>query len=149
MTTLVSLVAAAEGRYVAAARELEAAWHIYVAWESAEPLRRRNRWWHASAAWDAPLAAAIERAWHSPHLHVQLLDYDTPDEDAASVPLLAELSLLHHATADAAHTRQAAMEQALQAAQAALDAERAKYRELLAADRVTRATYSSRSLTPN
>jgi len=82
MTTLVSLVAAADGRYVAAAHEGAAEWHIYVAWESGERLRRRTRWWNASAVWDAALVAAIERAWHSPHLHVQLLDYDTPDEEA-------------------------------------------------------------------
>ncbi|SHO76714.1 Hypothetical protein MSYG_1052 [Malassezia sympodialis ATCC 42132] len=181
MTALASIVPAADGRYVVAAHESETAWHIYVAWESADLRRRRTCWWHAPAIWDASLAAAIQRAWDQPHLHVQLLDYDTPDEDTeaqesmaescmltihtaqgphvvtllpcsahdaarASVPLLAELSLLLNATADAARTRQATMEQALQAAQAALDAERAKYRELLAAHRVTRASYSSYSL---
>ncbi|WFD22210.1 hypothetical protein MEQU1_000875 [Malassezia equina] len=105
----------------------------------------------------------MQRAWHGRRLHVDLLDYDTPDEEPmslsmdescmltihteqgehaltllpccaqeaaqASVPLLAELSLMLTASIDAAHTRQAAMEQALQAAQASLDAERVKYRE--------------------
>ena len=180
MTALASIVPAADGRYVVAAYESETAWHIYVAWESADLRRRRTCWWHAPAIWDASLAAAIQRAWDQPHLHVQLLDYDTPDEDTEAQESMAEscmltvrvrsshrsirpraptsspscraahttrpvlvcrcwpryaihltqLSLLLNATADAARTRQATMEQALQAAQAALDAERAKYREV-------------------
>lgn len=177
---LITVLAAPEGRYVATAQEGDAAWDVYVAWESSKLIRKRTRWWHTAASWDASLAEAMQRAWHGRRLHVDLLDYDTPDEEPMSlslgescmltvrVPLLLrrfipskvstpslccpavlrrplkpvcpcwpryavyliQLSLMLTASIDAAHTRQAAMEQALQAAQASLDAERVKYREV-------------------
>ncbi|KOS15696.1 hypothetical protein Malapachy_2500 [Malassezia pachydermatis] len=184
---LVGVVAAPHGRYIALSTYERDEWRIYVSFDDIS--RRRPRWWgraltkkdlESLEAADPAWQAHIRDAWHGRSLQVEMLDYDTPDDDgtevvvadacrllvtlesgrvgwelpacteaeAASIStrMIAHLSLQLTSLEDRAAAQQHTFDHALQEMQHRLDTERAKYRDLLKADRHVRVKYSATSL---
>ena len=83
---LVSVVGASYGRYVALSVYQAEEWHVYVAFDAPEH-SANICWWGRPVSWsdvekqcDSACPRDVCEAWASRALHVELVDYDTPDE---------------------------------------------------------------------
>lgn len=134
---------------------------------------RRAQWWSCSWPGTAAQRQECADAWHAGRIHVAFLEQDTPEEDATETPaadaprivltlrtgtmeMLLEpmrerVASVHSARVLTLYALQssaqiAALEAAMQQTCALLDTERAKYRDLLAANPPKTAKYSAASL---
>ena len=83
---LVNVVGASYGRYVALSVYWAEEWHVYVAFDAPEH-SANICWWGRPVSWsdvekqcDSASPRDVREAWVSRALHVDLVDYDTPDE---------------------------------------------------------------------